>query len=81
MVKKRIRKPHSEETKRKMSLSHKGKIISKKHKKKISETLKWRKLSKEHKIRGEWFGPEIKKVIKKIMYKQSALREKSLRFA
>ena len=39
-------KPHSEETKRKISKAKKGGIISEKTKRKISKTLKGRKKSK-----------------------------------
>jgi len=40
--------PRSEETKRKISKSHKGKILSEEHKKSISESHKGKSLSKEH---------------------------------
>ena len=39
---------HSDETKRKMSIVHKGKTLSEDHKKKLSEANKGRTLSKEH---------------------------------
>ena len=44
-----LNRKHSEETKRKMSKSHKGKILSEEHKNKLSELHKDKKLSEEHK--------------------------------
>lgn len=42
---------HSEEHKKKISLSSKGKIITKEQREKISNSLKGRKLSLEHKLK------------------------------
>ena len=42
-------KNHTEESKKKMSESHKGKILSEEHKRKLSESGKGRKQSEEHK--------------------------------
>jgi hypothetical protein len=43
----RLGSKHTEEAKEKMSLSHRGKIMSEEQKQKISETLKGRKISEE----------------------------------
>lgn len=42
-------KPHSEETKQKISIANKGKVRTEKTKEKISESCKGRKFSEEHK--------------------------------
>ena len=47
----RHRQPLSEKTKQKISVSHKGKILSSEHRESISETLKGRVFSEEHRQR------------------------------
>lgn len=44
----RIGKHHTEETKKKMSLAHKGKKMSEEQKKKISNAMKGREFTEEH---------------------------------